>query len=1375
MTGLWDPCRMRGGRVRRTTVLAVAAVMCSSAAAWAAGFDDPDSNDPSQQLDGGLPLVPYDNVQRDDTPNDPDYDRAEPDDPQAGGSTNVFSERFDLFGFASARTRTTARYLDPTGPNFGNGMVSGFNAAGAWKITRGQPGVSVAVLDTGINWDNAGLRTQVRLNRDELPTPQKADASACAYDCDANGVFNVDDYKDDPRVGDATPNAQDLIKEFENGTDGDSNGYVDDIAGWDFFDDDNDPQDTSSYFAAENHGTGRAEEAVERGNDADDSIGVCPKCQYVPMRIWDTFVSDQNNFFLAVTYAADNGVKVILGADGGLYHSKFAEEASRYAYEKGVAQLYSGDDLNTGNHNYPAAYNHAMLIEGVAADVEGLGEEIPEEEEDPGFRAQLVELLNTLGAGTTVPVKTYFRGANTTQFGGKSSISMQGPTGSTNTGKAAGAAALVMSAALERDPPITLSPDELRALLEQTAEDVLPGDTIGAGTPDPAQEGFDTHFGYGRANVGEAAREAAAGRIPPEASIDSPEWYQPLPGGASVKGLARARGNGFGWKLEYGVGLAPTTWTPVRTGESEDGDPVTDFGALPMDEVRTALANRTTRPDRDDPGGPTFDTTATDPYEGQFTVRLTVDSNVAGVKQGVHRKVLTALDDPTLREGFPKRLGAGGEAPLRYADLNGDNAQELVLPTEDGLVHAYRPDGSELPGWPVRTETQSSAEDHLTAPVFDELAPPREPPRAPTSADLTGDGKPEVITAAGERIYVWKADGTPLEGWPVRPDPTRANCALSEQQKELKHPKCGFLASPAVARLEGPGQPLDIVVPGLDGRLRAYRPDGTVVPGFPVRLIDPDVPAAEKMTAESINNPAIGDLDGDGKDDIVVATNEVYGGAPSGGGDVGFGGLLATAGSTSRVYAVKSNGTFLPGWPVKPGGVIQNVLPLIGPGHDPALLKVGGAQKIAVSVTGSTVITIYNPDGTTDKEIQQSASGGQAALNLFESVAVGDLDGAAPGGLNVVKYQLDLGQAANLLLVGQNVPYSHRIGAYSAASGEKAPGFPVITDDYQFLSSSTVANVAGGASNQVVAGTGLGLLHAYDGITGRDVAGFPKVTGGWLFAPAALSDDGRVAAITREGFLFEWNADEAPACQSEWPSFRHDPQSTGNYDADGTAPGAPDTMSLTPLGGNSFRLSFRSPGDDGMCGTAARYVADVDGEALDLGAPVEGGTTFTKEIELESEARRITVRAEDGPAGEASNRGAPGVLERAPAGGGDGGGGGGAFNPVLPGGAGAGTGALGRPRLKLKLRSRIGRTGSGRRCRRGRVRVTVTGADRRLVKRGRFRVGARGFRDNRPPLSRVYRDRHKGSSHTHRAKVSVRMKDGRLARLRKRFRVCAQG
>ena len=89
----------------------------------------------------------------------------------------------------------------------------------------------------------------------------------------------------------------------------------------------------------------------------------------------------------------------------------------------------------------------------------------------------------------------------------------------------------------------------------------------------------------------------------------------------------------------------------------------------------------------------------------------------------------------------------------------------------------------------------------------------------------------------------------------------------------------------------------------------------------------------------------------------------------------------------------------------------------------------------------------------------------------------------------------------------------------------------------------------------MLAGTGLGLLHAYDGATGLDVAGFPKVTGGWLFAPAALSDDGRMADITREGYLFEWNLPNAAAAAR--PSGRRSAttrSSSGNYDPDGTPP-----------------------------------------------------------------------------------------------------------------------------------------------------------------------------------------------------------------------------
>src|SRR5437762_5702530 len=149
-----------------------------------------------------------------------------------------------------------------------------------------------------------------------------------------------------------------------------------------------------------------------------------------------------------------------------------------------------------------------MLIQGTVPDTVGLGTSYPNQASD---------FLRSLGVtlGTQAPVLTYFRGAGTTQFGGHSSIAMEGSTGSENTGKASGAAALVISAA--KDAGVSNpSPDEVRETLEQTAEDVTAANTGGVGVPDPAQAGWDEHFGWGRADLGAAVALAHTGKLPPE-------------------------------------------------------------------------------------------------------------------------------------------------------------------------------------------------------------------------------------------------------------------------------------------------------------------------------------------------------------------------------------------------------------------------------------------------------------------------------------------------------------------------------------------------------------------------------------------------------------------------------------------------------------------------------------------------------------------------------------------------------------------------------------------------------------------------------------------------------------------------------------------
>ena len=1363
---------------------------------------------------GANPAFPGDPHEspRADTPDDSKFDECEGDD--ADGTQecqSYFEEQWQAFGFrpdsALAVPPLVPTTYQPAPPDpdlcpqldaqgraantaagdIACSMISGVRADSAWKFDTGNPDTTIAILDTGIEWQDTELKNKVALNRDELPIPlwnrgaSPLEGAPCGptapnpgnYDADGNGAFNVRDYRCDSRVDltdgqntsdihDAgTPNAEtllepsDLIGQFSDGDDDDpgGNGYVDDIAGWDFFDDDNDPFDASSCCSADGHGTNRAQEAgaetnngissgpnTETGN-AGDNAALCPECQVVPLRVWDTFVVPIDNYAMAIVYAASNGVDVAEGAVGGLGNTRFARRAFEFADDQGMALMMVSSDINSANHNYPTNYNEAIYVAGTVPDTApndactgpgGLGPVSPPDQvpdPPPEFEEGCDEFLDMLNEGVGItpvsfglqpPTTTFFRNSNLTQYGGKADIVLMGDTGSANTGQSAGAAGLLSAFGDELFPSDPLSGNEIRQLLTMSAEDVRPENlgTIGAPFVDKAEIGWDPHFGYGRVNLANAMARLAndphpsetdwpcdapdANCIPPEAQLDAPDWFAPinvdrLTAPLPVEGHIAAPHSedeaNIAWEVEYACGQDPPDAdfaaipsTPISGTGPEDGL----LGTIPVatledlaDDCNGEVVDDYGRPSGREPdnwegGDPYPDSSTgnpldnTDPERHAFQIRLTVHDGDDADNIGTYRKTLHAYRDDGNLDAWPRpigtgsdatkfRTGSGGEVSTRLYDLNGDNELDVVQATTSGEIHVLDSEGNPLMsfngGDPVTTNRYALERNH---PVPGALASaqPRETPRVPAIGDIDGDREAEIVTTAGEHVYAWNLDGTPVvhfQGNPADPDTVGVDRPLSEPctvprpdlclepaQRRINrsnHIKRGIFGSPALADLDCDGK-LDIVSGAMDQHVYAWNSDGDKLPGFPVKLDSPDADGAEIITS-----PAIAELDGNrcgaadgagGGPETVLSTNEVIGGDPP--TDFSaffefFSAILASGTGSNPVYAVYSDGTahagdpdgVVNGWPVRVGVAAGDLLPMVLPGHDSAIVDQDQSARDdlagddEVSVSAGTSITpggarLVNGNGSSMREYEAGSTQGEddgPVLNLADYASIGDILGTDTPA--VMKGGLTVNGAANLLAVNQNLPFNHVEQGWTLAgppgnpSGAALPGYPVATDDFQLVSQASIARVAGtGPGRHVLVGTGMYQLHAY-GTGGLDPEGWPKFTGGWLQSTPSVGDvdgdgDLDISALTREGWTFLWDTgdpgtpgDGVDACDgsnNEWWTYHHDEHGTNNYGHDGRPPGvasealAPNDVgeiNVAPDGSGGAQLSWNAPGDDWLC------------------------------------------------------------------------------------------------------------------------------------------------------------------------------------------------
>ncbi len=97
------------------------------------------------------------------------------------------------------------------------------------------------------------------------------------------------------------------------GADDDGNGYIDDVNGWDFVQNDNDPSGPNSASGSR-HGTAVAGVAAARGNNSIGVAGSCPQCSLMLIRIGTA--SAVSKVAAAIRYAERNGAAVISNSWG---------------------------------------------------------------------------------------------------------------------------------------------------------------------------------------------------------------------------------------------------------------------------------------------------------------------------------------------------------------------------------------------------------------------------------------------------------------------------------------------------------------------------------------------------------------------------------------------------------------------------------------------------------------------------------------------------------------------------------------------------------------------------------------------------------------------------------------------------------------------------------------------------------------------------------------------------------------------------------------------------------------------------------------------------------------------------------------------------
>jgi subtilisin family serine protease len=195
------------------------------------------------------------------------------------------------------------------------------SATTAWDVFTGSGTALIGVIDTGVDYTHPDLAANIYTNPGEVPG---------------------------------------------NGIDDDLNGYVDDVRGWDFYNDDNDPMDDHG------HGSHVSGTIGGVGNNGIGVAGVCWTVKIMPLKFLSASGSGSTADAVdAVEYATMMGVNLTSNSWGGGGFSQALFDAINAANTAGIlfvaAAGNSGANTDVSAH-YPSSYALPNIISVAATD-----------------------------------------------------------------------------------------------------------------------------------------------------------------------------------------------------------------------------------------------------------------------------------------------------------------------------------------------------------------------------------------------------------------------------------------------------------------------------------------------------------------------------------------------------------------------------------------------------------------------------------------------------------------------------------------------------------------------------------------------------------------------------------------------------------------------------------------------------------------------------------------------------------------------------------------------------------------------------------------------------------------------------------------------